>query len=155
MVQGRKPDAHRRREAAALRRQGLRLAEIGRRLGISRQAAHHLLVKSPGANPICCHECGVVIVLSATGMGGVGGLTWCKACLATQPEASFADRLRSLRLARGMTPEGLARAAGVNRGTIGRFERGGSANPMYPLLVRLVRILGPLLVGWRDGQQLQ
>jgi hypothetical protein len=41
---GRKPNLERRRQAAELRRQGLTLEEIGRRLGgISRQAVHQLL----------------------------------------------------------------------------------------------------------------
>jgi hypothetical protein len=44
---GRKPNLERRREAAELRRQGLTLEEIGRRLGgISRQAVHQLLRSS-------------------------------------------------------------------------------------------------------------
>jgi hypothetical protein len=40
---GRPPDVERRRFAAALRAQGLTFAEIGRRLGITRQAAWHLV----------------------------------------------------------------------------------------------------------------
>jgi hypothetical protein len=41
---GRKPNLARREQAAELRKQGLTLQEIGKRLGgISRQAVHHLL----------------------------------------------------------------------------------------------------------------
>jgi transcriptional regulator with XRE-family HTH domain len=156
MVQGRKPNIARRREAASLRRQGLSVADVGRRMGISRQAAHQLLVDSNGDSyPVTCRQCDAVIIWSAVGMGGVGNQPWCTTCLASHPDASFADRLKSLRLARGMSHADLAHAAGVNRGTISRFERGESAHPKWPLLVRLVRILGPLLVGWNVGQELQ
>ncbi len=41
--QGRKPDTERRRLAAQLRLAGLTLQQIGARLGITRQGAHHLL----------------------------------------------------------------------------------------------------------------
>jgi hypothetical protein len=43
MVQGRKPNIVARQEATRLRRAGLSLPEIGRRLGITRQAVHQLL----------------------------------------------------------------------------------------------------------------
>ncbi len=44
---GRRPNLERRRQAAALRKQGLTLEEIGQRLGgISRQAVHQLLRNS-------------------------------------------------------------------------------------------------------------
>ena len=37
------PNLHRRRRVAELRQQGLSLAQIGRRLGITKQAVHQLL----------------------------------------------------------------------------------------------------------------
>jgi hypothetical protein len=43
VVQGRRPNIVRRQEAARLRRLGLSLPEIGRRLGITKQAVHQLL----------------------------------------------------------------------------------------------------------------
>jgi lambda repressor-like predicted transcriptional regulator len=58
---GRKPDLKRRRLAAALHAQGLTFAEIGRRLGITRQAAMHLVqsgtVPTPGASSAACLTC--------------------------------------------------------------------------------------------------
>jgi hypothetical protein len=45
MVSGRKPNIIRHQEAARLRRLGLSLAEIGRRMGITKQAAHLLLIE--------------------------------------------------------------------------------------------------------------
>jgi hypothetical protein len=43
MVSGRRPNIVRRQEAARLRRQGLTVTEIGRRMGITRQAVQQLL----------------------------------------------------------------------------------------------------------------
>jgi hypothetical protein len=45
---GRRAQPGRRRQAARLRARGLTLAEIGRRLGVSRQAVQHLLRKATG-----------------------------------------------------------------------------------------------------------
>jgi hypothetical protein len=43
MVRGRKPNIVRRQEAARLRRAGLNMVEIGRLMGITKQAVHQLL----------------------------------------------------------------------------------------------------------------
>jgi transcriptional regulator with XRE-family HTH domain len=48
---GRKPNLARREQAAALRKQGLTLEEIGKRMGgITRQAVHQLLRGRSGGN---------------------------------------------------------------------------------------------------------
>jgi general stress protein YciG len=47
---GRRPDEARRAEAARLRAEGLTLAEIGRRLGVKRQAVHEILRRVAGAD---------------------------------------------------------------------------------------------------------
>jgi hypothetical protein len=44
---------------------------------------------------------------------------------------------------------------GITEQSVSWFERGESAHPQWPLLVKLVRVLGPLLVGWREGQALE
>jgi hypothetical protein len=56
---GRKPDLNRRRLAAALHAQGLTFAEVGRRLGITRQAAMHLVQSVPtrGVSSVACLTC--------------------------------------------------------------------------------------------------
>jgi transcriptional regulator with XRE-family HTH domain len=147
MVQGRKPNIVRRQEAASLRRQGLTVTEIGRRMGITRQGVHHLLDGAAGDRPIACRECGTVIVRCAVAMGNIRKRPWCVDCLARHPEATFTERLRSLRLARCMTHKELAQAVGITKQSVSRLERGESAHPQWPLLVKLVRVLGPLQVG--------
>jgi hypothetical protein len=57
---GRKPDLARRRRAAALRARGLSLADIGRRLGVSRETVRRMIVAyDPTAllPDICCSAC--------------------------------------------------------------------------------------------------
>src|SRR6516225_2378642 len=54
---GRPPDLERRRVAAELRAQGLTFAEIGRRLGITRQAAMHLVQSGTVPTPGACLTC--------------------------------------------------------------------------------------------------
>src|SRR5271169_2664024 len=59
MVSGRKPDLNRHRQVAELRNQGLSMAEIGRQLGISRQAVHATLrsMQSPNRRVVLCRKC--------------------------------------------------------------------------------------------------
>jgi hypothetical protein len=92
---GRKPDLERRRQAAELRAQGLTLAEVGRRLGITHQAARHLLhplVRRSG-RPVRCAACGQAIRAHGAKQDGRG--TRCLACLARTPGATFGQRLRA------------------------------------------------------------
>jgi hypothetical protein len=115
VTSGRRPNIVRRQEAATLRRQGLTVTEIGRRMGITRQGVHHLLDGAAGDRPIACRECGGIIVRCAVAMGNIRKRPWCVDCLAKHPEATFAERLRALRLARCMTHEELARAVGISK----------------------------------------
>jgi DNA-binding XRE family transcriptional regulator len=54
-----------------------------------------------------------------------------------------------------MTHKELAKAVGITEHSVSRFDCGRSGNPQWKLLVKLIRVLGPLLVGWRDGQALE
>jgi DNA-binding XRE family transcriptional regulator len=155
MVRGRKPDLTRRQEAARLRRQGLSVGEIARWLGVSKQGAHHLLDKVAGDRPIACRDCGAVIIDAGFRMDNIVRRPLCLACLANHPDADFGERLRALRLAKGMTHAELAQAVGIAKESVSRFECGRSGNPKWKLLVKLVRLLvklvrllGPALVGW-------
>jgi hypothetical protein len=60
MVQGRKPDEARRARMILLRAEGLTFAEIGRRLGVSKQSVQ-LTLKAAGkaalTTPIQCRQC--------------------------------------------------------------------------------------------------
>jgi transcriptional regulator with XRE-family HTH domain len=139
---GARPDATRRRQVAELRRQGLTLAEIGRRLGLSRQLVHHYL-KPPAVSPaVPCPECGGVAVPAGADLREEPDA--CPSCVARRPRLTFRELLRAQRLAAGLSKAELARRAGVNVRTVDNYERG--SQPLWHVLVRLVRVLGPALV---------
>jgi transcriptional regulator with XRE-family HTH domain len=61
------------------------------------------------------------------------------------PGATFAQRLRSLRVARGLTRPALARLSGLDPSHLSLYER-GRVQPRPATLARLARVLGPALV---------
>src|SRR5947209_7465971 len=104
---GRTPDHQRREQAARLRRQGLTLEEIGKRLGgISRQAVWQMLVAHGGvgtpATVVRCKSCRAVVTAGYF-PGESDVATLCPACLEEKAEAPFGVRLRTLRLAAGLS----------------------------------------------------
>jgi DNA-binding XRE family transcriptional regulator len=146
---GRKPDEARRAEMARLRGGGLTYAEIGRRLGVTRQCVQRMLARAGKgrARPVSCRACGGLIVGHLPG-NQPPPPALCPACLARRPAAPFAERLRTLRLARGLTRTELARRAEFRHDAIARYES-GAAEPRPAPLARLVRVLGPGLMGRR------
>jgi transcriptional regulator with XRE-family HTH domain len=143
---GRKPDEGRRAEIARLRKGGLTYAEIGRRLGVTRQCVQRMLLSTGkgGARPVACRACGAVVVGHLPGNQPPPPVL-CPACLARQPAAPFADCLRTFRLTSGLTRTELARRAGFRYDAITRYESGAS-EPRPAQLARLVRVLGPGLM---------
>jgi transcriptional regulator with XRE-family HTH domain len=140
MAGGRKPNRERRRRAALLRAGGLSLAEVGRRLGVSRQGAASLLRPLRGAPAVACARCGAAIV-SAGALPRDAGKARCLACLAGQPCVGLWQRLKSFRLAAGLLQTDLAREAGVKDEIIRRCERERS-RPRPATRARLARALG-------------
>ena len=146
MVQGRRPNLDRRRLVAELRAQGLGVAEISRRLGLSAQAvqgAVRRLQAPPRAVP--CARCSRPIV-SAGAVAGDRGSALCLACLDRTPGAPFAQRLKALRLAAGLARADLERRAGVARGAVTNYECYGRT-PRRRNLAGLARVLPGLLGG--------
>jgi hypothetical protein len=147
---GRPRDAARRAEAARLRRNGLTFAEIGRCLGVTRQCASALLrppvPKRKSSAPATCYVCGRPLVALAgppVPAESAHG-TLCLPCLAKQPDATFAQRLRSCRVAAGLSAARLGALAGLPQGRVGRHEA-GSSPPKYDHLRRIAAVLGPRL----------
>jgi transcriptional regulator with XRE-family HTH domain len=54
----------------------------------------------------------------------------------------FGERLRRLRIAKGIGPVALSKAAGVARTALHRIEGGHTKNPTAPVLKRLAGALG-------------
>jgi transcriptional regulator with XRE-family HTH domain len=146
---GRRPDEGRRRQILELRAQGLTLAKIGRLLGISRQAVQGTLKETglslPRRGRVSCRACGRE-VLNGEYRIECNGPVLCRACLAARPETPFGQRLRSLRLAAGLTQAALAQKVGLAVGSVRDYERGRD-EPRWGNLVKLLAVLGRGLLG--------
>jgi transcriptional regulator with XRE-family HTH domain len=149
MVQGRKPDQARRRQASELRRQGLTLAEIGRRLGITHQGVQAVL--RPPRRRVLAPRCpGCRGLLPEAGVSGPRDATaLCLACLRQRPHTPFGLRLQTVRLAARLTLAELARRSGVSASSL-RYYEGRQTLPPAAALVRLLGALGSDLVDERD-----
>jgi len=123
----------------ALRARGLSLAEVGRRLGVSRQCVHAAL-KRANAKRIRCKAC-------ARELNSAGALprddqaVYCLGCLAARPDSTIAERLLAYRLAAGLSVVELARRSGVGAGRISSFEH-GKLRPGNKTLTAMLRVLG-------------
>jgi DNA-binding CsgD family transcriptional regulator len=144
---GRQRDPAREAAMAELRRQGLTLAEIGERFGITRQAVKVALDRPPAPPrpprrptppPPTCRGCGS---LFPTRPGGLRVSTLCLPCLARRPDATLAERLRAHRVAAGLTCSRLAQRAGVKTCAVTHYEVGRRV-PTDEVLRRLARVLG-------------
>jgi hypothetical protein len=103
---GRPPDRAQRERVAELRRQGLTIAEIARRVGTTHQAVSQLLAaqRVTATFNVLCSRCNAVIgQMSAVASAVNRGKVLCLACLERTPEATLGQRLRSFRVARGLT----------------------------------------------------
>jgi transcriptional regulator with XRE-family HTH domain len=128
---------------ARLRAEGLTLAEIGRRLGVSRQRVKVALdnVGLGRRPPLRCHQCKAVILThSPTQLPPLS--VYCLPCLNRHPKARFGDRLRAFRYAAGLTQEQLAAKAGLPKATLHRHESGAVERLPWPTMVALARVLG-------------
>jgi transcriptional regulator with XRE-family HTH domain len=140
MARGRKLSAERIRHMAELRQQGLTYAEIGRRLGVTRQAVQSALQRT-AERAVPCGNCGGPIAFAVV-LPRYAGKALCQACLARLPAAPFAQRLLALRLAADLTQTELARRSGVQRGLISNYEIRGD-RPGSAALAKLAGVLGP------------
>ena len=144
---GRPPNLLRRQMALDLRQQGLTLQEIATRMGTSKQNVHGLLDFAVGMRSISCRLCGVVIVSAGHAMADMHNKPVCLQCLANMPHASFAERLRALRIARDLTQKQLAEKSGLTANTIHVLERELHRHPSEETIEKLAKILGPELLG--------
>ena len=144
---GRRPDWQRRRQAIALRGQGLTLAEIGGQLHISKQGVSYLLRVAKDRDgrlcPVRCGRCGAAIG-RADQRAGLRRPVLCLVCVGDCPGATFGQRLRAHRMAAGLKQGLVARRACIAEKTLIRYEY-DRATPPRRILGRLVLVLGPSL----------
>jgi lambda repressor-like predicted transcriptional regulator len=148
---GATPDKARRTAIAKLRAEGLTFTEIGKRLGITRQAANEMLhrsgerVQPPG---IHCRECKHEICpWNSTWRGGIrkNPPVYCLGCLAKHPEATLGARIMAYRMHAGMSRRELSRMTGIEVNYLGRVER-DTVSPLRTDLKKLELLLGTGIV---------
>jgi transcriptional regulator with XRE-family HTH domain len=123
------------------------LAEIGRRLGISKQGVSAALAKARRPAPrrcVPCAGCAAPIVSDGI-LPGDEGSAVCLACLGCRPDMPFGARLKAFRLAAGLMKAELAGRVGVSPMTIHYYEN-GVREPRWRQIASLVGVLGPGLV---------
>jgi transcriptional regulator with XRE-family HTH domain len=148
MPSGRKPNLERRQQVLKLRDNGLTLKEIARRFGVTKQAVWSLLNSRPQrttARAVPCTGCGARIV-SPGALRRDAASALCLGCLRERPEATFAQRLKALRLAAGLSRTELAQRTGMAPASLSIYEE-GRRKPQYRSATRLARVLGEELLG--------
>ena len=158
MPSGRKPDLDRRRQVLRMRDRGLTLSQIAGRFGVSKQAIWSLLNARPprtATRAVPCSGCGTLI-LSPGALRRDADAALCLDCLRAWPEAPFAQRLKALRLAAGLSRTELAERSGVAPASLRAYED-GLRKPQGRSAARLARVLGDdLLAGSaREGARKQ
>jgi transcriptional regulator with XRE-family HTH domain len=153
MPSGRKPNLERRRQVLKLRDKGLTLTAIARRFGVSKQAVWSLLNTRPqrtATRAVPCSACGTMI-LSPGALRRDAATALCLGCLRARPEVSFAQRLKALRLASGLSRAELSQRTGVASGSLRAYEL-GSRKPQHRSAARLADVLGEELISGKPSK---
>jgi transcriptional regulator with XRE-family HTH domain len=130
-----------------LRAKGMSYVEIGRALGMSRQAVRRALEPRPSTRSfrICCRLCERDINCSGAVPRDDRDVL-CLTCLANRPDLGFGEHLKAFRLAAGLKVRALAEHVGVRPSVISSYEHGRTGTPTWKLLMRLLQALHVQLV---------
>jgi hypothetical protein len=111
------------------------------RLGVTKQAAWHMIVIGLPAHTasVHCSACQAIVSTRHFQRRTVSEVL-CRACLAARPDAPFALRLRSHRLAAGLSRSEVQAAAGLAVGRLKSLEERG-AKPRARTRARLAKVL--------------
>lgn len=144
MPRGRPRNLQRRRQIAELRATGLTYQQIARCLGISHQSVQQALQGNGNVRlvPIRCRECGEIITRMRT-VADHNGPVYCLACL--PGEATFGQRLKARRLAKGISLTVLSERTGVAWNLLSKYER-DVVEPKCRTLIKLIRVLGTEII---------
>jgi transcriptional regulator with XRE-family HTH domain len=119
------------------------LESIAQKLGVSRQAIWSLLNTRPQrtkARALTCRGCGALIVSSGA-LRGDADSAFCLDCVEAEPEISFGQRLKALRLAAGLSRSELSVQSGIAPGSIRAYEE-DRRTPHLRSIARLASLLG-------------
>jgi transcriptional regulator with XRE-family HTH domain len=126
-----------------LRASGLTLEKVAARLGVTRQTVwNHLRASGACKRAVRCSWCRREVGPPLSQPGATPA--YCPACLARHPDAPFGVRLKSLRVAAGLTVLALAGRAGISDENLHQYEY-GLVLPGFASLCRLGRVLGPAI----------
>jgi transcriptional regulator with XRE-family HTH domain len=144
MPRGRPSNPQRRRLIVKLRATGLTHQQIGERLGISHQSVQQALRGTGNARlvPVRCRECRAVITRLRT-IRDNNGPVYCLHCLPS--DATFGQRLKARRLAKGITLMALCERTGIGWTLLSKYER-DVVEPKCRNLTKLIRVLGVSLM---------
>jgi transcriptional regulator with XRE-family HTH domain len=120
-----------------LRQQGLTFAEIAQRVNVSRQAVHQAL---RSLARLRCRLC-LAELNQAGARAPDRGKALCLPCRARHPEESFAEHLRSFRIAAGLTRQELARRTRMSIARLTSFEGGFARSTCWADQVRLFKAM--------------
>jgi transcriptional regulator with XRE-family HTH domain len=137
---------------AELRAAGLSYVQIGRELGVSRQAIRRALEPRSSNRDvrIRCRLCDQDIN-PAGAVPRDDRDVLCLSCLAKRPELGFGEHLKAFRLAAGMKVVALAEQVGVRPSVISSYEHGRTGTPTWQLLMQLLQVLGVRLAMSSQG----
>jgi transcriptional regulator with XRE-family HTH domain len=144
MPRGRRPNPQRRRLIVQLRSEGLTYEQIGEQLGVSHQSVQQTLHRVGNARlvPIRCRVCDRIITRLRTVKDNNGPVS-CRECLPA--DATFGQRLKSQRLAKGLTLMALGEQTGISWNLLSKYER-DLVDPKRRSLAKLIRVLGVALM---------
>jgi transcriptional regulator with XRE-family HTH domain len=144
MSRGRPPNPQRRRLIAQLRARGLTYQQIGEQLGVSHQSVQQTLQRIGNARlvPIRCRECETLITRLRT-VRDHNGPVYCLDCL--PGDVTFGQRLKTQRLAKGLTLMALCEQTGIAWNLLSKYER-DLVEPKCYSLIKLIRVLGVALM---------
>jgi transcriptional regulator with XRE-family HTH domain len=97
--------------------------------------------------PVRCRACAAPVV--ARPDSRARGPVYCRACLSARPDVPLRDRLRSLRVAAGLSQRALAERIGLSHGVIAGAEQGRHDHSSWDIVRALVEVLGVELVPGR------
>jgi DNA-binding XRE family transcriptional regulator len=137
---------------AELRATGLSFVEIGRLLGVSRQAVRRALEPRPSKRDvrIRCRLCDRDIN-PAGAVPRDDRDVLCLKCLAQRPDLGFGEHLKAFRLAAGKKVVTLAEQVKVRPSVISSYEHGRTETPTWQLLMQLLQALGVRLAVSSQG----
>jgi transcriptional regulator with XRE-family HTH domain len=139
---GRPPSSKKRSLILSLAAEGWNRRQIAEHLQVTPEWVRSILAEhglTVSLEILRCQQCGTVVARGHK-VHQSGPPVLCPSCLQRKPEAPFAQRLKSHRLAKNLSVAELSARSGLSRAAIGKYER-GLAEPSPASAGKLARAL--------------